>query len=117
MKIIEGNNYREWQQKNSHVFFQLPKKQQKKARELGYRNVGWLNVQRSWAILGKIQKNTISIFEYKLRQDDLIGAVDLAIQEVENLKQTSQKSHDELIKVYDDLHDLAQQTLQKYKPL
>lgn len=50
-KIYDGLDYRQYQRRNSKIFFGLSKREQKKLRARGYWNVGWDKVRRSWLIL------------------------------------------------------------------
>jgi hypothetical protein len=59
MKIIEDLNYRQWQKRNTEKFNILTKEQKELARNKGYYNKGWQNVQKAWIIINKIIKNVI----------------------------------------------------------
>lgn len=50
-KIYDGLDYRQYQRRNSKIFFGLSKREQRKLRARGYWNVGWDKVRRSWLIL------------------------------------------------------------------
>ncbi len=84
MKLIENLTYRQWQKRNSSIFNQLTKSEQKELREKGYRNIGWNKVQQSWLILQELDPKVVSLFDHKLAKGDLLGAIDLAIIDSEN---------------------------------
>ncbi|NET91129.1 MAG: hypothetical protein F6K45_24070 [Kamptonema sp. SIO1D9] len=116
MKIIEGLNYREWQKRNTYSFDKLNPSQQKTVRAKGYRNVGWDNVQKSWKILtNSCQK--LSLFDHKLNQGDLLGAVNHSILEAEQAKVVANKSLSSLEKKYQKVQLIADKALAKYQTL
>jgi hypothetical protein len=117
MKKINNLNYREWQKRNTNYWQNLSKSQQKEARQKGYHNIGWKNVQKSWLILQKLPQKVISIFDHKLEKGDLIGAIDLAIMTSEKTSEIAQKTLQTLKKNQHRLNKLAKKTLSKYKPL
>lgn len=113
MKLIEAMNYREWQKRNTEHFNKLTKNQQKKARQQGYSNVGWQKVQKSWDIVLKIDTPP-SLFEYKLRNGDITGAINLSILEAERAKDLAQKTINSLNKNQQYFDQLADEALAKY---
>lgn len=116
MRIIDGLNYREWQRRNTQFFSQLNSAQQKELRLQGYRNVGWLNVQRSWKVLKKITEAP-DLFQHRLDNHDLLGAIRHAILESERTKQFAQESLEKVEENYQKIHQIATETLAKYQLL
>ena len=114
MKLIEAMNYREWQKRNTEHFNKLTKNQQKKARQQGYSNVGWQKVQISWDIVFKIDSPPPSLFEYKLRNGDITGAINLSILEAERAKNLAQKTINSLNKNQQYFDQIADEALAKY---
>ncbi len=114
MKLIEAMNYREWQKRNTEHFNKLTKNQRKKARQQGYSNVGWQNVQKSWNIVLKIDTPPPNLFEYKLRKGDIIGAIGLSILEAERAKHQAQTAIKSLNKNQQYFDQLADEALAKY---
>ena len=116
MKLVEGINYRQWQQRNTKMFNSLTKKQKRECRQLGYCNMGWLKVQKSWQIINDFtnKENVISLFDYRLSQGDLIGAIDLAILDSERAKLIAKEGQNTLNTIQTRLDDIANKTLLKY---
>ncbi len=116
MKVLEGMNYRQWQKRNTENFNSLTKKQQKKVRQQGYYNLGWSNVKKSWKILNQLfeKDNIVSLFDYRLNQGDVIGAIDLAILDSERVKLIAQKGQNSLNQIQSQLDDIANKTLLQY---
>ena len=81
---VNNMSYRQWQKRNTEAFQKLTKAQQKKARDRGYRNVGWQKVQTSWEILQQFQ--TPSLFDARLKRGDIAGAIDQSILEADQAK-------------------------------
>ncbi len=106
-------NYRQWQKRNTEHFKSLTKNQQKEARNLGYCNIGWDKVQASWQIICNLTdklKKIPSLFEYKLRKGDIVGAMELSIFEAGQAKHLAQQTTatlDETQKYFDKLADEA----------
>ena len=117
MKKINNLNYREWQKRNTNYWQNLTKSQQKEARQKGYHNIGWKNVQKSWLILHKLSQKIISIFDHKLEKGDLIGAIDLAIMASEKTSKIAQETLHSLQENQHRLNKLANKTLSKYQHL
>jgi hypothetical protein len=117
MKIIENLNYREWQKRNSSVFKQLSKSEQKEIREKGYRNIDWNNVQKSWLILTKLNPKIVSIFDHKLAKGDLIGAINIAIMDSNKTSDIASEAIDTLKDNQQRLNRLAEDALNKYQLL
>ncbi|MGB2924422.1 MAG: hypothetical protein WBB82_03905 [Limnothrix sp.] len=113
MKIIDGLNYREWQKRNTKFFSQLTNKQKKELRAKGYKNLGWLNVQKSWTILKKIV-NTPNLFEKRLQNGDLVGAINHAILEAEQAKRLAQEIREDNDEGYRKIVELAEKAKSKY---
>jgi hypothetical protein len=121
MKTIENLSYREWQKRNTESFSRLNSKEKEKARRDGYKNIGWLNVQRSWIIL---KPKIISLIDKKLDNGDFLGALryswmetDAAINEIQKIAEYAHDSLFEINNLYDDVHRIAQEALSKHKPL
>lgn len=118
MRPVEAMNYRQWQRRNTEHFNQLTKTQKKEARQQGYYNNGWKQVQTSWKILGKLDclfdRNVTTLFEYKLRKGDIIGAIELSILEAEGTKQIARQALETLEKNQQYLDEVADKTLAKY---
>lgn len=70
-QIYDGLDYRQYQRRNSKIFFSLSKRQQKELRQKGYWNVGWKKVRQSWLILREYLTSA------------LIETVDYALEEAE----------------------------------
>lgn len=124
MKSIEGLNYRQWQKRNTNCFKSLTKLQQQESRKQGYYNVGWNQVQQSWKILVQLTSSSshlseanhkvVSLFEHKIHQEDLLGAINLSILEADQAKKTVKQSLESLNKNQERLTDLADKALEKY---
>jgi hypothetical protein len=114
MKLIEGMNYRQWQKRNTEHFNSLAKTQQKQARQQGYCNIGWEQVQNSWKIIYKPEPNVSSLFEHKLRKGDIIGAIELSILEADKAKHLARQAIKSLEKNQQYFDKLADETLAKY---
>lgn len=117
MKIVENLNYRQWQKRNSSIFNQLSKSEQKEIREKGYRNIGWNNVQKSWTILKQLKPKIVSIFDYKLAQGDLVSAINIAIIESNKTSAIAKETTETLKENQQRLNKLAEDALNKYQPL
>ena len=117
MKFLEGMNYRQWQQRNTKYFNSLSKAQQKEARRLGYRNISWDRVKRSWQIISRFISNVASLFEHKINKGDVAGAIKLSLLEADRAKQLAQKTLENLEQNQRNLDNLAAQTLAKYSLL
>ena len=126
MQLVEGLNYRQWQKRNTEGFKSLSKSQRKEARKQGYYNLGWNKIKTSWKIIsrlvseksssanGKTKKKVVRIFEHKLNQGDLTGAINLSILEADDAKNFAQKAIKELNENYEKLDKLADEALEKY---
>lgn len=113
MKIVEGLNYREWQKRNTKLFTQLTNKQQKELRSRGYKNVGWLNVQRSWGLLKKID-DIPKLFDKRLQSGDLVGAINHSILEAEQAQKLAQDIRKQNNEGHRKLLELVEQAKSKY---
>lgn len=78
-RLLQGLNYRQAQKRNSDVFNSLSKKQRKKVREQGYRNIGWDNVIKSW--------NTLNVLNNKKPLNFVNFAIEKAEKEYQKAKQ------------------------------
>lgn len=116
MKIIDGLNYREWQKRNTELFSKLNRSQQKELRNQGYRNKGWLHVQKSWRLLKHLCQE-LSMFDHKLKNHDLLGAINHSILEAEQAKNIASDSLESLEGNYNKVQELADQALAKYQLL
>ena len=114
MKLVEGMNYRQWQKRNTEHFNSLTNNQQKEARKQGYSNVGWDQVQNSWAIIYKPAINVPSLFEHKLRKGDIVGAIELSIFEADKAKHLAHQTIESLNKNQQYFDELVEKTLAKY---
>ena len=117
MKIVQSLNYRQWQKRNSLIFKKLSKLEQKKVKEKGYRNIGWDSVQQSWLIFQEFKPNIVSIFEYKLSNGDLVGAINVAIMNSDQTRKIALEAIATLDKNQQNLNKLAEDVLNKYQPL
>jgi hypothetical protein len=61
-RTVQGLTYRMWQKRNSERFSQLLRFEKKKARERGYRNVGWGNVIAAYQILIDLVDEALAMF-------------------------------------------------------
>jgi len=123
MKVVDGLNYRQWQQRNSTRFKQLSKQPQKQVRSLGYRNVGWQNVQASWTILEAHGQSLQSIahppslFDRKLQKGDVIGAIDHSILEAENAEKMAEEAIASIETHHQKVTEITRKALEKYQLL
>lgn len=127
MKKVEELNYRQWQKRNTNCFKSLPKSKQQEARQKGYYNVGWNKVKQSWKILVQLtlssspsldpDNKVFSLFEYKVNQKDLLGAINLSILEAEQAKKIAKQSLETLNKNQEKFEKLADKALEKYSIL
>lgn len=68
-KIYDGLDYRQYQRRNSKIFFSLSKREQKELRQKGYWNVGWKKVRQSWLILREyLTSALIETLDYVLEE-------------------------------------------------
>lgn len=118
MRLLEAMNYRQWQRRNTEHFNRLTKSQKKEARQQGYYNNGWGKVQSSWGIICKfdckLDRNVTTLFEYKLRKGDILGAIELSLLEAEGTKQIARQALETLEKNQRYLDEVADKTLAKY---
>lgn len=112
---VDGMSYRQWQKRNTDTFQQLTKIQQQAAREQGYRNVGWQQVQQSWSILQRLIPP--NLFDARLKRGDLAGAIDQSILEAEQVQEIAKQSIFNLKRRRSQIQELAEQTLDKYQLL
>lgn len=116
-KLIDNLNYRQWQQRNSSIFNQLSKPEQKEIKVKGYVNRGWDKVQKSWQLLQQFPPKVVSIFDHKLAKGDLIGAINTAVIDADNASHIAQEAIKNIQENKARLNKLAKDTLAKYKPL
>lgn len=113
---VDGLSYRQWQKRNTDTFQQLTKAQQQAARQQGYRNTGWQQVQQSWKVLQQLLK-PISLFDAKLKKGDLSGAIDQSILEADQAQEIAKQGIANLKRKHKQLQELAEKTLNKYQLL
>lgn len=113
---IDDMSYRLWQKRNTDIFHQLTKAQQKLARQQGYRNVGWQQVQQSWKVLQQLAK-PLSLFDAKLKKDDLSGAINQSILEAEQAQNVAKQGISNLKHRRNQIQELTEKTLNKYQLL
>lgn len=83
-KQLDGLNYQNAQKRNSEIFNSLPKSEQQKLRQKGYKNKGWKSVIKSWELLqNNMSKKTINL-------------IDFAINKAEDKYEKSKESNDVL---------------------
>jgi FtsZ-binding cell division protein ZapB len=102
---------------DSSLFHGLSLEQQRQARKKGYYNSGWGKVKSSWELLQDFKNNTykvVSLFEHELNKGNLVKAMDLAIIESEKAKKMSEEGKQELEKISNNLHEIADKALAKY---
>ena len=110
---VEGLGYRQWQKRNTDAFKKLSKENQHNARHKGYFNVGWNKVKQSWHILQELIQ-PISLFNVKLENDDLIGAITHSILEAEQAKQVAKQGIHYLQKNYKKNTKLVKKVFNQY---
>lgn len=117
--IIDGLSYRQWQKRNTEVFQNLSKGQQRTARDQGYYNVNWQRVQQSWYILQALNASSLvlNLFDAKLKKGDLAGAVDQFLLEAEQAQTVAQKSKNHLRRQHQKVKELAATALHEYQLL
>ena len=113
-KIVGGMNYRQWQQRNSAVFKELSRKQQKILKAQGYRNLGWDYVQKSWELLCPPDK-VIRLLDYKLSRGDIAGAVDISLLGIEDAKKLAKEIFDRVDAGHSKVKSIAGNILKKYQ--
>jgi len=118
MKIIQGLNYRQWQQRNTDKFKNLTVSQQKEARAKGFFNRGWEQVQKSWNILisfvNIVNNNVVTIFEHKLNKGDLIGAINQSTYEAEQLENIVEQKVDKIDRLVQKATDIFNKTKKRF---
>ncbi|MGB3494299.1 MAG: hypothetical protein WBA57_16340 [Elainellaceae cyanobacterium] len=113
---VDGMSYRQWQKRNTEFFRQLTKAQQKTARQQGYYNISWEKVRKSWEILQQLA-SLPSLFNAKLKKDDLTGAIGQSILEAEQAQEMAKQSVANLKQKRKQIQELAKKTLNKYQLL
>ena len=113
---IDHMSYRQWQKRNTDIFQQLTKAQQQVVRQQGYRNVGWQQVQHSWKVLQQFIKPP-TLFDAKLKRDDLKGAIDQSILEAEQAQAIAKEGISSLKRKRTQIDELTEKTLNKYQLL
>lgn len=116
MRIIDGLNYREWQKRNTQLFSRFSVEQKKDLRSKGYKNAGWLYVQRTWQLIRKLVEQP-DFFQQRLDNSDLLGAIRHSILEADQAKKFAQKSLEKIEANYQEVHNIARKTLSKYQLL
>jgi hypothetical protein len=113
---VDGMSYRQWQKRNTDAFQQLTKAHQQAARQQGYRNVGWQQIQQSWKVLQQLMK-PLSLFDAKLKKGDLSGAIGQSILEAEQAQEVAQQGISSLKRKHSQVQELAEKALNKYQLL
>lgn len=116
MKVLDELNYRQWQKRNTEAFGKLSAKQKHDARQKGYSNTGWGKVENSWKIIKSFVK-VITIFNAKLKQGNVSGAIDQCIFETEQAQEIAQQAIRDLNENQNILTRVAKATLNKYQIL
>lgn len=116
MNIVDSMSYREWQKRNSGTFNKLTKSQQKEARQKGYYNIGWKNVQKSWQVLSQML-DPINLFNIRLNKGDLVGALDHSMLEAEQSQNIARQAINDIERKQSKIHALAKETQDKYQLL
>lgn len=122
MKNDDKMTYRDWQKRNTNKFSHLNNFQKKEIRNRGYKNVGWIQVKSSWDILCKYfcdqeeanQDNPISMFDYKISQGDIIGAINLSILESGLAKKVAIEAKKNLLESQKYLEKISLDSLERY---
>lgn len=113
---INDMSYRQWQKRNTDAFQKLTKEQQAIARQNGYFNLRWQKVQHSWVILQRFT-DLPSLFDAKLKKDDLTGAVNQSILEADQAQKIAKQSILDLEKKRKQIQELASAALNNYQLL
>ncbi|MGK7918662.1 MAG: hypothetical protein AB4080_01455 [Trichodesmium sp.] len=118
MKIIQGLNYRQWQQRNTEKFKTLTVAEQKEARTKGFFNRGWEQVQKSWEILisfvNIVNNNVVTMFDHKLNKGDIIGAINQSTYETEKLENIVEKEVDKMDRLLQKATDIFNKTKKRF---
>ncbi|NEO54468.1 MAG: hypothetical protein F6K54_16105 [Okeania sp. SIO3B5] len=118
MKIVQGLNYRQWQQRNTDKFKTLTVAQQKEARAQGFFNRGWDKVQTSWDILMSFvniaNNNVVTMFDHKLNKGDLIGAIDRSLHETEHIEEVLNQQVDKIDQILQKATDIFNKTKKRF---
>ncbi|MGB3510752.1 MAG: hypothetical protein WBA93_16265 [Microcoleaceae cyanobacterium] len=118
MKIVEGLNYRQWQQRNTDKFKTLTVAQQKEARTQGFFNRGWDRVQKSWDILlsfvNIVNNNVVTMFDHKLNKGDIIGAIDSSLHETEYVEEVLDQQIDKIDQLLQKATDIFNKTKKRF---
>ena len=116
---IDGLSYRQWQKRNTEVFQKLSKDQRRTARDQGYYNVSWQRVQQSWGILQALNSlpPVLNLFDAKLNQGDLAGAVDHYLLAAEQAQKVAQTGKHKLRQQRQQVKELAEMALTEYQLL
>ena len=118
MKIVQGLNYRQWQQRNTDKFKTLTVAQQKEARTQGFFNRGWDRVQKSWDILMSfvniVNNNVVTMFDHKLNKGDLIGAIDHSLHETEHIEEVLDQQVDKMDQLLEKATDIFNKTKKRF---
>ncbi|NEQ78048.1 MAG: hypothetical protein F6K23_36630 [Okeania sp. SIO2C9] len=118
MKIVQGLNYRQWQQRNTDKFKTLTVAQQKEARTQGFFNRGWDRVQKSWDILMSfvniVNNNVVTMFDHKLNKGDLINAIDRSLREAEHIEEVLDQQVDKMDQLLQKATDIFNKTKKRF---
>jgi hypothetical protein len=121
MKTDDKMTYRDWQKRNTNEFANLNKFQKQELRNKGYKNVGWIQVKFSWTILCEYfsdqeenHENSTSMFDYKMSQGDIIGAINLSILESDLAKNIAIEAKKQLLESQKYLEKISLESLKKY---
>ncbi|MCS7030474.1 MAG: hypothetical protein NZL92_02930 [Gloeomargarita sp. SKYG116] len=105
-KTLDGLSYRQAQRRNSQLFSQLSKAEQRELRAKGYRNKGWGQVQKSWYLLGEYIKTG--------RNPKVLKLAEFAVRNAEKRYQEAKASGD-LLAVLQAGEDLIKALELKYR--
>ncbi len=116
---IDGLSYRQWQKRNTEMFQKLSRDQQRTARDQGYYNISWQRVQQSWCILQSLNNlpPVLNLFDAKLNQGDLAGAIHQYLLAAEQAQKVAQTSRNKLRQQRQQMKELAKTALTEYQLL
>lgn len=118
--IVEGMDYFQWRHRNSLYFKQLNLKQRKQVVQMGYHNVGWEGVQKSWRILQVFfeeEKKVVNLVDVYLERGDLSMAIEQLAIRAENINEMAEEGLKRLRRRRNTTRKNVQRILEKYKPL
>lgn len=114
---IDGLSYRQWQRRNTEAFKQLSKEQQQTARDQGYYNVSWKRVQVSWQILQTLAAPVPTLFDAKLKKEDVVGAIDQSLLAADQAQTVAQTGQQKLKRQRQQIKEKAEAAIHKYQLL